>query len=216
MLELTVCCLLDSGLRFTRETSCEVGVCDNAALGHYYTENFNRTQLVQGVCPTESCNPPPRGRYFVAGFATHPDACPTAVCNLSALPRVRRPMFSIHIKVCVCFGCSNGLISDPRRTQGRYYGPNCEERSCDNPPGYYYLEAAQGGNESCAQVRSKCTNAVRGETYVQSKNMTFAPDGCKVDDCSEPPEIGKYFSIPGLRTQVYVLVTSIHQPKSSR
>ena len=86
----------------------------------------------------------------------------------------------------------------PNASQGRYYGPNCKLQLCDNPAGYYYLQAAQEGNKSCAQVRSKCTNVGRGETYAQSNGIVTAPDGCNVTNCTPSPEIGKYLAVPGL------------------
>ena len=89
-----------SGLRFTQHTGCGITECSNAPAGRYYTKNYNRDSLVKGVCPTKSCNPLPQGRYFVPGFSTHPDACPTANCNLSALPRVRIRVFSVDASSC--------------------------------------------------------------------------------------------------------------------
>ena len=118
--------------------------------------------LVKNGCSVAKCNRPPPGTTLIGRFATSADTCQAEACHATDLPT------------------------------GYFWKPFCASETCDLPPaGYYYLRAEIFSYDECKSLLGKCTNAKRGQVYVEPTSLISNASECPVKTCN-PPEDGQY------------------------
>jgi len=218
------CAPAPAGYQLSPTGTCAIEPCQTAQPGEYYTDG----------CDVSSCHPPGPGRRLLdgtintAGARTSPDSCLSGPCDDLPVGQyygsdgcalhncTNAPPGSCYLGHggvdgnCPYTPCTNETRCPDRHLPpaGWHFSGSSQAERCDLVPcpvvaGKVYLSHAQNAS-SCNLVRTDCTNARLGESYVALDATNSDPStgyphnvSCGTAECPSECPNGTRLSEPG-------------------